>query len=273
MTLRQFSIQTSDLGHPEEGDSVEGSDAFSVAHKVAAAYQLSIYWDRGCPLMTAQVCTVVDDMIGSNSGLERDYYLSSFRLLNDDFSESGFVHERLYRETEHNYFLNPISPSLQLSLFRETLPLEKNSKGKNPSEQVVIPPSSAVLTMPPTQIVLSRLILEDAAYLRKCFALWSQTRRNQLPDRAVTHLTKIRPISSPLSDPRSWWKYALEATVTILQSSKPLHQKRKLGWLSLVRALSSQKKYGRLYHQLMTSRDEQERRRIHQELVENRRWP
>ena len=269
MTLRQFSVQTTERGPLEEDESYSASDAYTVTHKLAAAYQLSIYWDRGCPLMITHVDDVVDDK-GFSSVVERDYYASSFQFLNDDSSETGFVHARLFKGTDHNYFLNPISPSLRLALVRESEP-EKNSKGSTSQiEQIALPPSSAVLTMPQTQLLLSKNILEESAYLRKCFAMWNQVRRNQLPGKVVRVLTSIRPTTSAALDPRSWWKYACNATLIILKSSAGetlIHRKQKSGWLNLARALGSRTRYAKLYLQLITSSNEPEKKQIHQQLV------
>ena len=150
MTLRQFSVQTTDRGHKEEVQSYEASEAFSVTHKLAAAYQLSIYWDRGCALMSMQV----EKIMKENSvkiGDEVEYYANSFQLLNEESIQGNFVHSHMYKRIDHTYFLNPISPSLQLSLVQPVL-----QKGQVATEPIALPPSSVSLTLPPTQFVLSK---------------------------------------------------------------------------------------------------------------------
>lgn len=263
MTLRQFSVQTTERGHTEV-ESYEASEAFSVTHKLAAAYQLSIYWDRECALMSMQVETIVKD-IGVNSGEEVEYYANSFHLLNEETIQGNFVHSHMYKRTYHTYFLNPISPSLQLTLVQPIL-----QRGQATTEPIKPPPSSASLTLPPTQFVLSKNFLEDSAYLRKCFAMWNQIQKSQLPQKAVRSLANIRPKSSPSHDPRSWWKYAFDAVVIILKSNTEngkLQSKRNQGWLCLARALGSRGRYSKLYAHLMASTSEVEKKLIHHELL------
>lgn len=233
VTLRQFSVQTTDVANEDK------DGAYQIRHKLAAAYQLAIYWDRGCHLMASNVYSLRME--------QQEYYASAFDVLSGNASQD-FVDRHFY-DTEHNYVLAPVSPSMKLSLVSETVSDdETDTKDVSPS-------SSIEVSFPACQLTIAANTLEDTAYLRKSFSVWNRTRKGVFSGACLRHLMKLRPPISPKEVPQQWWKYALEATLVLEESSG--EKKRKRGWLGLVEALKRRREYVRLYEIVLCGKKEE----------------
>ena len=282
MTLHQFSVQTTDSTidrRQEESkdsnrDDSEHKWSYSVRHKLAAAYQLAVYWDRGrgCHLMTANVCNMNDDILQVDSMdslqseaklVEHQYFEQAFQVLNGE-SRHDFCHVHLYN-VQHTYLLSPVSPSMEFTLVAEG-PWEET---EDVESRPLIPPSTVNMTFPPCHLTISTNTLEDTAYLRKSLAVWSRTRKSSISEASVRRLTGLRPSMSPLEDPRGWWKYAVEATLVLeRRDSRQSEHWRPRGWLGLVRAIQHRHEYVRLYKIMLSSEDAVDRENAHCELVQ-----
>merc|ERR1712238_583047 len=157
----------------------------------------------------------------------------------------------------HSYLLNPVSPSVDLTLVSkvpmklsnkkaESLQMENSDIGyqKNDelseiprsskvqpkrsssqttnstkSTQYSVPPSSVQIEFPPCKFTLSRNTLEDSVYLRKSFSVWNDARKTFVSESVLRHVYKLRPLKSALIDPIGWWKYAFEATIVMSRAS------------------------------------------------------
>jgi hypothetical protein len=234
--LRQFSVQTTDAPDKEQDPTMR--------HKLAAAYQLAVYWDQNCHLMTSNVSTLTME--------QPEYYARAFHALHENDASQDFEHEHLYN-AEHNYVLTPVSPSMMLSLVSD----ETDTKEAPP-------PSSVEMTFPDCQLTIAANILEDTAYLRKFFSIWNRNRKSVISESCLRRLTTLRPPMSPKEDPQKWWKYALEAALVLEESAAV--KRRKRGWLGLAEALQRRRTYVELYERVLQG-EENERQEAHGALL------
>lgn len=307
ITLRQFSVQT--LGEQQEKDESEhhamdeseqkdseqqqdNDDKqtptkeeeetlpYYIRHKLAAADQLAVYWDRGrgCHLMTANVSNDDDDddsllflrlndSADSRRIQEQEYFASAFGVLNGDQEEEEFRHLHLYN-VPHAFVLSPVSPSMEFALV--TLTTTGQDDETDSKESALIPPSTMNMTCPPCCLTISANTLEDTAYLRKSLAIWSRTRKSSISEASVRRLTGLRPSSSPLDDAKAWWKYAVEATLLLERKDEHLSNKRHWrprGWAGLVRAIQTRRRYVGLYETALYAEQESEREAAHVNLL------
>lgn len=304
--LRQFSVQTRGAtvereASPDHEDSStiqsqETKDAhdkeseeinetleqevlpYSIRHKLAVASELAAYWDRGrgCHLMTANVYYEDDIMLlDSTDYLEsraedQKYFASAFCVLSGEDCDDEFRHKHLYNG-QHTFMLSPVSPSMEFALVSENEPADEThtgSKDPAPSNSALIPPSTMNMTCPPCCLTISANTLEDTAYLRKSLAIWTKTRKSSLSEASVRRLTDLRPSCSPLDDPQSWWKYAVEATLVLERlDSSQRKQWRPPGWVGLARAIRKRREYVDLYEKLLYSQYASERKEAHDVLI------
>ncbi len=278
MTLHQFSVQTTDFAlekrQDEDSKLNESELPYTTRHKLAAAYHLAIYWDRGrgCHLMTANAYNMNDDILQVDSMdsmqseaklVEHEYFEQAFQVLNGEAtSNDDFCHEHLYN-VHHTYLLSPVSPSMDFALVTE-----------NPRDHVethpLIPPSTVNMTFPPCHLTISANTLEDTAYLRKSLAVWRRTRKSSISEASVRRLTGLRPSFSPLEDPKPWWRYAVEATLVLERRDSSQNKKhwRPRGWSGLARAIQRRRDYVRLYETVLSSEDAVDRENAHCELIQ-----
>jgi hypothetical protein len=234
MTLRQFSVQTTNIA---DGDSDVKVGGATVQRKLAAIYQLAIYWDHDCPLIAVRASQIEDGVAA------RQHSAAAFSAMEGGTLNPGLQHYSY----EHSYVVEPISPSLQFSLV---------SGGESP------PPSTITMSLPPCHIQLSRNVLESVAYLRKSYSMWNQSKLAAELNETLNHLNRIRPTSSVASDPQAWWRYSIEATVILGKPSG--HRRRRHGWSAVAFAIAQRIEYVELYRRLLSDSDPQE---AHQELT------
>ena len=286
VTLRQFSVQTMDPVEKQEEEEekvvapVERS--FSMRQKLAAAYQLAVYWDRGrgCHLMISNVHNAGEDILQVDSNdfmgsqrkraKEQRYFECAFAVLNGGDSDDDFCHSHLY-DTEHSYVLSPVSPSMEISLVSDNHVKKDDDEtdSRDVSSGPLAPPSSFDMSVPPCRLTISATTLEDTAYLRKSLAIWNRTRKSSISEASVRRLTGLRPSASVLEDPQSWWKYAMEATLVLegRDFSKSKYR-RKHGWLGLAQAIKRRRDYVGLYGKVLCAEDELEREKAHRDLIQ-----
>ena len=226
LTLSQFSVQTTNIADQDNNDKLAKN--YKVTRKLAAAYQLAVYWDHECPL----IAVVVRQENDSNAA--REHAAAAFLIMEGDHSEARNVQQ--YRH-KHSYVLQPISPSLQFNLVTSTTDGDTS-----------VPPSTVIMSLPPCHLIISRTLLENVAYLRKSFAYWKQSKITEELNETLTHLNRIRPTVSPRADRRAWWRYAIEATILL---GRPNGQRRRRrGWSAFAHALLERHQYVSLYRRL-----------------------
>ena len=218
-------------------------------HKRAAANDLAIYWDSTATLVSGRAMrkfqgwqrdqqqrdgpVAVREKQQEIKNESIDFYQSCFSILNDG---SPSKHSSIKARAIHSYLLEPVSPSIDLTLV-SNLPVKSSlkqtntvsrddsddelSEALNPSQSgnmkalephCTIPPSSVKIELPPCTFTLSRNTLEDTVYLRKSLSVWSGARKTLISESALRRIIKLRPLESALIDPTGWWKYAFEAT-------------------------------------------------------------
>jgi hypothetical protein len=303
VTLHQFSIQTADpstiLGKSDFSrkqkersptDDIASLESLkknkaepsakalhTVYHKIAAAYQLAIYWDSDTNLVSLSK-QVNQERPEFDQGEEAsvDYFALSFAALNDG-SYPGFKHDN---QAQHFFVLDHISPSLALSLVssKSAQPLTSNKSVIEDVERDTIdcgpnvppPPSELNLLLPPCHFSINGCMLEDIAYLRRSFSLWHQDKKGLLSDSSLRHLTSLRPTESVMDNPRSWWKYAFEATKVLNTESRRDKDsvRRHRGWLGVARLLSEKRRYISLYQRFLDAEQINHRAENHSKLFE-----
>jgi len=303
IALEEFSLGNTNRG-PEsddelyhipdmEGITVQRTDEpkisarnelYSVQHKLAAAKNLSVYWDSD--LSTSDLIHITTKKILRRRKREREKLndFSSDNDLSEDEDEDGMesetksdysrndmfssmlddaLHSEDYQRT---YIVQPISPFLHCTIVSAN---GSNNLGDSPKP---LPPSRAILTMPSFQMSINKNTLEDIAYFRRSLKLWNEMRTNSLARKMYNELTCARPEVSPLEDPRSWWLYSFEAVKTISRIRKKNQAegvKSKKGWIGFVEAVKQRKVYMHLYRSVLnTQTPDKEREELNAQLCE-----
>jgi hypothetical protein len=181
---------------------------FQIRHKLVATQQLAAYWDSDCRIMAA---VFGEDNKEEGEKAQYVFFEQAFGVLNNG-SASGpdFAHSSAFR-SRHTFLLDPLSPSIRFALVARNSVASHNQSTPLPPP----PPSTMDISLPPCHFTISRNLLEDLGYLRKSFAVWTQAKKGVVSEVALRRLTKLRPVRSPLEDPRSWWKYAFEAVLLL----------------------------------------------------------
>ena len=295
--------------------------AYTTQNKLAAAVNLSVYWDSHLTMnemihlsvkknqrrrqqkgsfeekkVDAQKDLTDDEEVFVNSFNERVnihddddggvYNNGNDRIhdsgVNDDFNEYDLIYARRlndvmdipcikerHKSIHRTYIVKPISPSLHFTIIsvlsQEDPKIQQEKYNRNDSNTLYVPPSRAVLTLPPFQSNISKDTIEDLTYLRKSVALWKEMKSSLLSHQVYEKLMKLRPNVSAEDDPKRWWLYAFEAVKTLskLQNddsptshipSNGQHRnqiRRKQGWLGLSQRLRLQQNYMNIYQQLL----------------------
>jgi hypothetical protein len=228
------------------------NNRFLTSRKTAAAYRLAIYWDSECNLMSIHALSNKGETVTRVELCQ--YYESAFRILNNDQSSDSFLHQSLY-ELPHTYILDPISPSVVISLVskreEEMVLLQTNvaasenddtAKDSDPihSNSAIAPPSVVAISLPPCKFTISRSMLEDTGYIRKSLSVWQHATKGLLSEGSLRRMARLRPVRPPLEDPNGWWLYAFEATLSLQRVSRDgreldieFERRRKRGWVGL----------------------------------------
>jgi hypothetical protein len=234
LTLSQFTVQETKIADEHDGKEKLMTKYCKISRRLAAAYQLAIYWDNDCPLIA------VNAKQRNDPTAAREHAAAAFLALED-----GHLDEEQRKDSVqqyrymHSYLLQPISPSIKFNLVTGT-----GSSGAT----TTFPPSTVTLSLPPCHIIVSRTVLENVAYLRKSFAFWKQSRMRAELKETLNYLNRIRPDTPPLSDTRAWWRYAIQAT--ILLGRPHGRRRRRRGWSAVCCAILERQKYKTLYQQL-----------------------
>jgi hypothetical protein len=246
------------------------NDRFLTSRKTAAAYRLAIYWDSECNLMSIHARSNKGETVTRVELCQ--YYESAFRILNNDHSSDSCLHQSLYA-VPHTYILDPISPSVVLSLVskreEEIVLLQTNvAASENDdtttdlipihSNSATAPPSVVAISLPPCKFTISRSMLEDTGYIRKSLSVWQQATKGLLSEGSLRRMARLRPVRPPLEDPKGWWLYAFEATLSLQRVSRDgreldieFERRRKRGWVGLAQALGRRRRYVKLYKRLV----------------------
>lgn len=212
LTLRQFSVQRQ---LPRQQDR-DGGRSETHACKLAAAYQLAIYWDRKCQL-AVRLCEPETQGGRSLVRAAMDHCL--------DGQDSS---------RQHSYILRPVSPSLNFS--PGSSDVDDHDDGGSPS--------AVELVIPQCDFAVYRHVLEDASYLRRSLAVWQHSQRLIMNRELLVDLAKLRPKCRVCDDKRGWWRYAGGATMLLLNNAR---KQRRLGWSSFAKAIIIRSQYIDLY--------------------------
>jgi hypothetical protein len=220
------------------------SPVFIHRYKLAAAEHLAVYWDSDSPLICVRATQPHPKDLSSQPDQKRNVtiFQQCFAMLNDGKdaqlpSEPFPVGHPLPHRYKHSYLLDPISPSVHLTLVSKAPEVTsltvgeprkepKDTKGLPSSRQSIsvrnqvhspIPPSSIQINLPPCKFTLAKNFLEDTVYLRKSLSIWTDAARTLLSEETLRRLANLRPVLSPLEDPSSWWLYAFEATKALIR--------------------------------------------------------
>ena len=188
-------------------------------------------------------------------------------MMKDAFHSAGHGHDNINRKShtsvEHSYIIYPISPSLHVS--------SSNANGDDSTGHLgttLLPPTRAVLSLPPIQVNVTRDILEDVAYIRRSVAVWKEEKNNILSRNICAKLSRARPASSPLQNPRAWWKYAVKAIHILSNRKTEKHSNGEKSGPTMIKLLEVRKEYLRLYRMLLFSRlQEKERKLVNDKLT------
>jgi len=263
-------------------------DTYRSRRKIAAAEHLAIYWDSGCNLMAINAEILCRERPDISC---KSYFQSAFAVVNSTIamttagiSSGSFEHHSLYSH-QHSYVLDPISPFIKLNLIsaqgrnfkagattstRESIdPMDDDlddssndgsTVAKEPQHIGCIPPSAIQVHLPPCKFTLDRSTLEDTAYVRKSLSIWKHSKKGILSEATLRRLAKLRPTRSPNFDPRSWWHYAVEASLTLSQVNRPSkafpngeHTWQRCGWRSFWISFQRRKRYLELCQCLVPS--------------------
>lgn len=286
-------------GDGEAHDSFDDNcNSFSLQHKLAAATNLSVYWDSDLAIhdmihisalkrqrrrrrkeklkrkihtdgasnsqsgnhlnvpsqaVTSNITNLEsvedDDELNDNIDDNKETLSNLYAIMLNEVMESPDSGNQKYSPMHRTYIIEPISPSVHFTIV-SLLPQRQH-------EVNFLPPSRAVLHLPPFQSNFSKDTMEDIAYLRRSFALWNEMKNSILSRKVCNQLISLRPKISPLQDPRGWWRYSFEAVKTLTKLKKnddrPSHVQRRKGWLGLSRLLYLRRKYVSLYEKLLVS--------------------
>lgn len=274
---------------------------YTVQHKLAAATNLSIYWDS-----ELSSHDLIHKMLERQSFLrqyERNHPSKEAKGRNifihddDDFYDVGSMsmgdsseHEEMKQRFDANYFaskfnkvlhannahrnfiLNPISVSLHGSIV-STIKTSQEGSERTSSTRLSFPtpPSRAVLSLESCQVNITKNTLEDIAYLRRSITLWNDMKRNKITQQLFLDLTEARPRSSAKQSPRLWWKYAFRVVTALCKiqhnTKYERNARRKKGWLGFVEGVKMRKRYVSLYQNLLSSNSSLEKEYICQNLT------
>jgi hypothetical protein len=243
---------------------------YTQQHKLAAAEKLAIYWDSDTPLICIRAlrtphqhqehhrhhhhhCQYGEAVVPTPSSISPQdvfqFYKVSFQLLNDGedcqlgqpiTSTTATNTTTIPQRIKHSYLLDPISPSVHLTLVSNNsssvAPMStiQNAKQQQQQQQLnnnpqtltgmtsstlslVLPASTLLIDLPPCKFTLSRSTLEDTVYLRKSLSMWIHTTKTVLSKGTLRRLARLRPVRSPMQDATRWWLYAFEATKVLTQ--------------------------------------------------------
>ncbi|KAG7345960.1 vacuolar-sorting-associated protein 13 C-terminal domain containing protein [Nitzschia inconspicua] len=248
----KLSTSTGGERPQEDGETTTGAQQagyprlpFVERYKLAAAEHLAIYWDSDsylvCDRITHNIHQHPTGTLDEKQRLARLYRElfatlndgrdSQLPGLNDADGRSQYYH--LHRQ-KHSYLLEPVSPSVHLTLVSTTSTETKTSQQEDQAEQGApesskstskldsndvhaCPPSSVQIDLPPCKFTFSRSTLEDGVYLRKSHSVWTESSRTLLSEETLHRLARLRPALSPLEDPSSWWRYSFEATKALIR--------------------------------------------------------
>ncbi|CAJ1945620.1 unnamed protein product [Cylindrotheca closterium] len=263
---------------------VKDTQPFQIRQKIAAGENLAIYWDGNCELISVH---------SSNRNIKSDattYCGNSFRILNGEV-DYFFEDSNLYNE-DHTYVLDPISPTIDINLVStrksnveneldpKVLPDESTTDTQEaPANTILLPASSFSIDLPPCKLTLSRITLEDTAYIRKSLSVWNQWKRGFLPEASLRRLAELRPATTPLGNAKKWWIYAGEATIELLKvqragkKSKDIDwvESRKRGWVGFMDAVRRRREYIKLSKEFLAFIKQNDKKislKTHQALVE-----
>eukprot|EP00536_Pseudo-nitzschia_multiseries_P004057 jgi/Psemu1/323294/estExt_fgenesh1_pg.C_650034 len=270
-TTSAVSASTPKATQPGFSNTTGKNFAVRRQHKRAAAKDLAIYWDSTTTLMCLQSVRKSqlhhDETKESGEVDEKQlrikkeifvFYKSCFAALNEGPSSSRIelskiISTKMIRST-HSYLLDPVSPSVDLTLISnlatkraepqgtensstayesddDLSEAPRRSEGENThssqspniyasaDSKFSIPPSSIRIELPPCAFTLSRNTLEDTVYLRKSLSVWMDSRKTIVSESALRRILKLRPSKPATKDPVGWWKYAIEATKVMTQAS------------------------------------------------------
>lgn len=158
------------------------------------------------------------------------------------------LEEALHKaRTQHDFVLTPCS--IQLSL-----------------QQLSALSASLEAKLPQVHWHVTKIVLDDIAYLRHAFAVWKSVHSSQIGHHCLQRLARLRPSVSPIINPKQWWLYAFEG-VMAFQGHRgrthgvhhPYHghqRRRRKGWLGLSQALQLRNHYVALYQEFLASDQE-----------------
>ena len=268
ITLQEFSIHASDPIPSGEASTQPDSNTTTNANeeqdttwqrkiRVASAEALAIYWDSDTP--------IISEVAVQRMTEGPEFYEEAFAMLQSGNRTRGWSPKGGFAP-EHSFVLDPFSPSITLSLVQQKSMEEK-------SEEVpAAPPSTLKGHLPPCRFALSRNLLEDLGYLRKSYAAWRQSVAGHISDATLRRLAGLRPAVSPCSDPKGWWRYAIEAMIAVNQAEsdngdRGSSQGTRAGWLGVARLLALRKKYLKAYQELIQAQTIDDRLSSHDKLV------
>jgi hypothetical protein len=293
-----YHIPTID-GMPRENDEMHQKKSGECAsltsslmqHKLAAAKKLAVYWDSNVSSDCLIHQTVKrlnrqhDRLLNSanffdhghdlSNGDESDFSTASCNKLDEDdytvdVQQQASNHDiilslmndaLLSTSDSKTYIIEPVSPSLHFTIVNDVV-LSSNSSEGSTVEQT---PSRAILTLPSSQMNVTKNILEDLAYLRRSVKLWHEMETSILTRKIYAKLSSYRPQVTPLEDPRSWWKYSFQAVRTLSQMERQNDGDRgscKRSWLSLIKLMRVKRQYLELYKALIDPRTSLEKKEI-----------
>lgn len=276
---------------------------YTVQHHLAAATNLSIYWDSDLsthdlihkmvkrPLFSRSIerNTPSRTTVGKNMFMHEDddfYDVGSMSIgdsceqeeIEHNFDANYFaskLHEVAYSpNARRNFILNPISLSLHGSIV-STIPRGQESSDIKVDTTVrsslPTPPSKAVLSLESCQINITKNTLEDIAYLRRSITLWNDMKRSKFTQQLFLDLTEGRPRSSPKQSPRLWWHYAFHVVTALCKfqhhSEHKRGTRRKKGWLGFVEGVKMRNRYVSLYQLFLCSDSHLEKEKICESLT------
>lgn len=278
---------------------------YTVQHHLAAATNLSIYWDSELsthdlihkmvkkPLFSrSKRNTPSSSTVGKNMFMHEDddfYDVGSMSIgdsceqeeLEANFDANYFsskLHDVAYSpNARRNFILNPISLSLHGSIVStidqegSDIKVDSTSSSCTDRSSIPTPPSRAVLSLESCQINITKNTLEDIAYLRRSITLWNDMKRSKITQQLFLDLTEARPCSSPKQSPRLWWHYAFHVVTALCKfqhhSEHERGPRRKKGWLGFVEGVKMRNRYVSLYQLFLCSDSHLEKEKICESLT------
>jgi hypothetical protein len=271
----------------KESTMSAGNELYSVQHKLAAAKNLSVYWDSdlaSSDLIHMSMKRIIrrsriEKLKLNNVGRGQDSFedededdfgiatsrvgdrMESETMIDDSSNElfSSMLDDALHsQDYQRTFIVQPISPSLHCTIVSAI----QNYAGSSESHKQ-LPPSRAVLTLPSFQMSINKNTLEDIAHLRRSYKLWNEMRTSFLARKVYTELTSSRPEVSPLENPRSWWLYSFEAVKALSHMQKESEKEKcnsKKGWVGFVEAVQRRREYVNLYRAVLNAQTPIEKR-------------